>query len=93
VTLAACRTGQQSHLPGEEPTGLVRGLLEMGARTVIASHWAVCDRSASLWMRTFYDHYLAGQPLQAAFDAAVTAVKRIYPSAYNWAAFSIFGAG
>ncbi|MCK4461502.1 MAG: CHAT domain-containing protein, partial [candidate division Zixibacteria bacterium] len=41
ITLAACRTGQQTSLPGEEAGGLVRSLLEMGAHNVIASHWAV----------------------------------------------------
>ena len=44
ATLAACRTAHQSVLPGEEATGLVRCLLEMGTRNVVGSHWPVSDR-------------------------------------------------
>ena len=92
VTLAACRTGQQMYLPGEEATGLVRSLLEMGARSVIASHWAVADRSTAIWMREFYSHYLEGLPLGESMRQAMVSVREKYPSAYHWAAFSLHGA-
>lgn len=93
VTLAACRTGQQASLPGEESTGLVRSLLEMGAGNVVASHWAVSDQSTVLWMNSFYGNYLAGESVAAAARKAGLEVRDKYPSAYNWAAFSVFGAG
>jgi len=92
VTLAACRTGQQTYLPGEEATGLVRSLLEMGARSVIASHWAVADRSTAGWMKEFYDAYLNGLPLGESMRRAMISVREKYPSAYHWAAFSLYGA-
>lgn len=93
VTLAACRTAQQTMLPGEESTGLVRSLLEMGARSVVASHWAVADRATADWMATFYDKYFAGQAVAEAAQAASLATRDRYRSAYHWAAFSVFGAG
>ncbi len=93
VTLAACRTGQQASLPGEESTGLVRSLLEMGAGNVVASHWAVSDKSTALWMNRFYDRYLNGRSVGEAARLATLQVREKYPSAYNWAAFSVFGAG
>jgi len=93
VTLAACRTGQQASLPGEESTGLVRSLLEMGARNVIASHWAVSDKSTVKWMNEFYGQYLGGRSVGAAARRATLKVREKFPSAYNWAAFSVFGAG
>ncbi|MEW6051511.1 MAG: CHAT domain-containing tetratricopeptide repeat protein [Candidatus Zixiibacteriota bacterium] len=93
VTLAACRSGQQVALPGEETSGLVRSLLEMGARNVIAGHWPVSDRSTALWMSTFYNTYFVGNDILAAARRAATVVREQYPSAYHWAAFSVFGAG
>jgi len=93
VTLAACRTGQQSVLPGEESSGLVRSLLEMGARNVVGSHWAVSDKSTAFWMSNFYDLILSGQPVGQAVRQAAMQVREQYPSAYDWAAFSVFGAG
>lgn len=92
VTLAACRTGQQMYLPGEEATGLVRSLLEMGARSVIASYWAVVDSSTAHWMREFYGRYLEGLSLEESMRQAMTSVRKKYPSAYHWAAFSLYGA-
>ncbi len=93
VTLAACRTGQQTCLPGEESTGLVRSLLEMGARNVVASGWAVSDRSTSEWMDLFYKHYLQGASAPKAVQLAALGVRERYPSAYHWGSFSLFGAG
>jgi len=93
VTLAACRTGHQSVLPGEESTGLVRSLLEMGAKDVVGSHWAVSDRSTALWMSLFYDKIFDGESVAHAVRLAATEVREKYPSAYDWAAFSVFGAG
>ncbi len=93
VTLAACRTAGQSVLPGEESTGLVRSLLEMGARNVVASHWAVADESTALWMKIFYEKIFEGMPTGESVRQATIYVRDVYPSAYHWAAFSLFGAG
>ncbi len=93
VTLAACRTAEQVALPGEESTGLVRSLLEMGARNVIAGHWPVSDESTSLWMTTFYNKYLHGDQVHFAARHAALTVRERYPSAFHWSAFSVHGAG
>lgn len=93
ASLAACRSGQQIALPGEEATGLVRSLLEMGARNVLASHWPVSDRSSRIWMDEFYGRISNGDSLLAAVDKACGKVRETEPSAYHWAAYSIFGAG
>ncbi|MEK7774886.1 MAG: CHAT domain-containing tetratricopeptide repeat protein [Candidatus Zixiibacteriota bacterium] len=92
VTLASCRSGEQVSLPGEESEGLVRSLLEMGARTVIAGHWPVADASTALWMKTFYGRYLKGGGVAESARLAAETVRVSHPSAYHWAAFSIFGA-
>ena len=92
VTLAACRTGQQTSLPGEESSGLVRGLLEMGARSVVAGGWAVADTSTALWMDNFYRAFMAGTNVAMAQREAMDRVREEYPSAYHWAAFNLYGA-
>jgi CHAT domain-containing protein/tetratricopeptide (TPR) repeat protein len=93
ATLAACRTGEQVMVPGEETTGLVRSLLEMGARNVLAGHWPVSDRSTAAWMGAFYKKLLAGDDLLESAAFAAESVRETYPSAFYWAAFSVFGAG
>ncbi len=93
VTLAACRSGEQVVMPGEEATGLVRSLLEMGTRNVIASHWPVSDRTTALWMNEFYNKYFFGDNIYDAARHASLMVRERYRSAYHWAAFSISGAG
>jgi tetratricopeptide (TPR) repeat protein len=92
VTLAACRSGEEVALPGEESTGLVRSILEMGARNVIAGHWPVSDESTASWMQAFYDSYLSGVSVLASARRAALVVRDQFPSAYHWAAFSVFGA-
>ena len=92
VTLAACRTGYQAVLPAEESTGLVRSLLEMGARHVIGSHWAVNDESTAQWMTHFYTLIFDGVPIAKAVRLTSLHIRERYPSAYDWAAFSVFGA-
>jgi len=93
ATLAACQTGEQVALPGEESTGLVRSLLEMGARNVIAGQWPVSDESAAAWMTHFYGRYFNDIDLFTAAREAAMKVREEYPSAFHWAAFSVFGAG
>lgn len=93
VVLAACRTGVSSLLPGDESTGLIRSLLEMGARNVVASHWAVADESTAFWINRFYETLAKGKTPAAAAQTAARATKERFPSAYDWAGFSLFGAG
>ena len=93
ATLAACRSGEQIAMPGEESTGLVRSLLEMGARNVIAGRWPVSDHTAAIWMKTFYQQFFASSDILNAARLAALKVKEAYPSAFHWAAFAVFGAG
>lgn len=93
VTLAACRTGQHTGFAGEEGGGLVRSLLEMGARSIVAGGWAVADQSTALWMDTFYATLSNQQSATAALQRSIEAVRAEFHSAYHWAAFSLYGAG
>jgi tetratricopeptide (TPR) repeat protein len=93
VTLAACRSGEQVALPGEESTGLVRSFLEMGARNVIAGYWPVSDETTALWMGAFYQEYFNGARILEAAQRASLFVRERFPAVYHWGAFTVFGAG
>lgn len=54
VVLSACDTGVGTLGAGEGVFGLRRALRLAGARTLIASLWAVEDQSASRWMESLY---------------------------------------
>ncbi len=55
VTLSACETGRSAIAAGDEQTGLVRGLLTAGARSVIVSLWRVNDAMTLEFMRHLYN--------------------------------------
>lgn len=61
VTLSACQTGVHRLLRGDEPMGLIRAFLVAGARTVVATQWAVEDLPTLFLMRRFYAQ-LAAMP-------------------------------
>jgi tetratricopeptide (TPR) repeat protein len=93
VILAACRSGEHMALPGTEATGLVRSLIEMGARNVVAANWPIADEAAALWACAFYEDYFKSYDILDSFRHASDKTREKYNSAYYWASFSLFGAG
>jgi CHAT domain-containing protein len=47
VVLSACNTTAADHEAGEALSGLARGMFYAGARSLLATHWAVETRSAT----------------------------------------------
>jgi CHAT domain-containing protein len=93
VTLAACRTGQQSSLPGTESTGMVRSLMEMGARNVLAGQCAVHNDATAEWMYNFYNDILSGTSIPSAVRKTSINMQNKYRSAYHWGSFVLYGVG
>lgn len=93
VTLAACRTGQQSFLPGTESTGMVRSLMEMGARNILAGQCAVHNDATAEWMYNFYNDILRGTSIPSAVRKTSIRMQSKYRSAYHWGSFVLYGAG
>ena len=91
VTLSACHTGVNKVFPGDELHGLVRGFLYAGAPSVVASLWAVNDRSTSDFMSEMYSHIRAGATKRAAVRQAQLAIKDAYGHPYYWAPFVLMG--
>ena len=94
VTLSSCETGLGKDAAGEGLIGLTRAFEHAGARSVLASLWAVSDRSTSELMARFYALRRAGRPKDEALAGAQRALLRsggelAHP--YHWAAFSLTG--
>lgn len=91
VTLSACHTGVNKVFPGDELHGLVRGFLYAGAPSVVASLWAVNDRSTADFMSEMYSHIRAGATKRAAVRQAQLTIKDAYGHPYYWAPFVLMG--
>jgi CHAT domain-containing protein len=98
VVLSACHSGLGATLPREGTLGLRRAFHLAGARTVIASDWAVEDAATRDWMHALYDARRAGASEAAA--AIQTASRSILAARrherrsthpFYWAAFTATG--
>ena len=94
VTLSACDSGLGKDMGGEGLIGLTRAFQFAGARSVVASLWAVSDDSTADLMRTFYEGLRGGRSKDEALRAAqIAAIRkggaRSWP--FRWAGFQLFG--
>ncbi len=94
VTLSACDTGLGKELAGEGMIGLTRAFQYAGARSVLASLWAVNDASTARLMQRFYGELKRGAAKDAALREAQLALIRgggesSHP--FHWAAFQLAG--
>ncbi len=76
VVLAACDTSSGEPVPGEGILALADAFLVAGARTVIASAWALDDRETTRFMREFYTFLLEGAAPLAALRAVQSTWSR-----------------
>jgi CHAT domain-containing protein len=93
VTLSACETALGKQMGGEGLIGLTRAFQYAGARSILASLWAVSDESTADLMRRFYTHLKAGETKDEALrDAQLELIRGgKYAHPYHWAAFEIIG--
>ncbi|MEO8449956.1 MAG: CHAT domain-containing protein [Gemmatimonadota bacterium] len=91
VVLSACRTARGVTEGGEGVQGLTAALLEGGARTVLASQWAIDDHRTAVFMGRFYRALRRG----IAVTDALAEVKRMLAAegrpAQEWAGFVLVG--
>jgi len=96
VVLSACETGT-GRLAGEEGImNLARAFLAAGAKSVVASLWAVEDRATATLMEYFYDHFAAGVQVREALRQAQLDFIRDFgekAQPYYWAGFEVIGDG
>jgi CHAT domain-containing protein len=88
VVLSACETGL-GDITSEGVFGLQRAFKKAGVNTLIMSLWQVHDNATSLFMQTFYKHWLDGKSKHKAFAMAQKTMQehQDYSNPYYWAAF------
>ncbi|MFI5371051.1 MAG: CHAT domain-containing protein [Candidatus Eisenbacteria bacterium] len=98
VVLSACHSGIAENWSREGALGMVRAFQLAGARSVIASQWAIADDATGEWMAALYAARRTGEVHAAAAAAAasrtVLAARRrsgrsTHP--FYWAAFTTIG--
>jgi hypothetical protein len=76
---------------GEGMQGLTAPLLLAGARSVVATHWRIGDRTTTAFVEAFYRALARGLPVSDALrDAKLDAIRRGAPPR-EWAAFTAVG--
>ena len=106
VVLSACETAFGPNRTGEGVISLSRAFQIAGARTVLASQWAVNDASTAELMIRFYRHLLAGQVtdealrlaqmelIHGSIESEIAHGERVhhdFSAPYYWAAFQLIG--
>lgn len=96
VVLSACQTGLGSGRladvpPGDDWVGLTRAFLHAGAKTVVATLWAIEDQATSLLMERFHGSVAAGTPPAQALSQAQRAMLRepVTAHPFYWAGFVV----
>ncbi|MGA8153835.1 MAG: CHAT domain-containing protein [Terriglobales bacterium] len=93
VVLSGCATGRNTVTPGDELMGLVRGLLQAGAQSLLLSLWDVHDASTRDFMIAFYSRLARGMGKPSAVQGAMAELRQSHPHPYYWAPFSLIGKG
>ena len=91
VTLSGCATGLNVVTGGDELMGLVRGLLQAGAQSLVLSLWDVHDESTKQFMLDFYRYMQPNESKSVALRGAMLAVRKDWPHPYYWAPFLLIG--
>jgi CHAT domain-containing protein len=93
VVLSACETGLGENVRSEGIVGLTRALQVAGARSIVASQWAVADASTARLMVAFHRKLRAGLAKDEALREAMALVRRNPATAhpYYWAPFFLTG--
>ena len=92
VVLSCCHSGR-GKVKAEGVVGLTRAFLAAGARSVLASLWAVDDEATSYFMKNFYQHLKSGESASASLQQAMKEMRKKpeWSHPYYWAPFFLVG--
>ena len=97
VVLSACNTAASDHDAGEALAGLARGMFYAGARSLLATHWAVESRSAAVLVSSTFKAY-AGAARPGKAEALRQGMLQLmtlpgYSHPAYWAPYVVVGDG
>ena len=92
VVLSCCHSAT-GNIRAEGVIGIARAFLGAGARSVLATLWAVNDEATLEFMRKFYQHLKVGKKASEAVRQATTALRlsQDFQSPCHWAPFVLIG--
>ena len=92
VVLSCCHSGR-GKIKAEGVVGIARAFLGAGARSVIASLWAIDDEATLAFMRHFYKHLVKGQSASKSLHEAMKMMRESddFNAVKYWAPFMLIG--
>ena len=92
VVLSCCHSGR-GKIKAEGVVGLARAFLGAGARSVLASLWAISDEATLQFMRYFYEHLAEGQRASKALQQTMKQLRESgnFSDIKHWAPFVLIG--
>ena len=92
VVLSCCHSGR-GKIKAEGVVGIARAFLGAGARSVIASLWAIDDKATLTFMRHFYKHLVKGQSASKSLHEAMKMMRESddFNAVKYWAPFMLIG--
>ena len=92
VVLSCCHSGR-GKIKAEGVVGIARAFLGAGARSVIASLWAIEDKATMDFMTNFYKHFMAGQSASESLNLTMKQMRKSdeFFAVKQWAPFVLIG--
>ncbi|CAH3156994.1 unnamed protein product [Porites lobata] len=92
VVLSCCHSGQ-GEVSSEGVVGMARAFLFAGARSVLATLWAIDDEATKMFMESFYQQLARGESASVALQRAMKCLRdsHNYSAPKYWAPFVLMG--
>ena len=92
VVLSCCHSGR-GDVKAEGVVGIARAFLGSGARSVLASLWAISDEATQEFMRHFYSHLADGLNASKCLNQAMKVMRESdrFSRVEHWAPFVLIG--
>ena len=92
VVLSCCHSAEGEITP-EGAVGIARAFLGAGARSVLASLWAIDDEATMEFMKSFYQHLLDGNSASVSLNLAMKCLRESekFSGMKYWAPFVLIG--
>ena len=92
VVLSCCHSGQ-GEVSSEGVVGIARAFLFAGARSVVATLWAIDDEATLEFTKSFYQHLRGGESASSALQRAMKCLRDSdkYSAPKYWAPFVLIG--